>query len=120
MCSINNNNKNKNNNNISYLALYVRWFLNLVHHYYHVAVVSGQAKYQVSKLTAHNPQPKSAPKHHQTHNSSQTSRNAIPYIQYTAVQCCVMLYTQAERGLLSSYPHPTAAKCLAERGHHLT
>ena len=23
------------------------------------------------------------------------------YIQYTAVQCCVMLYTQAERGLLS-------------------
>ena len=24
------------------------------------------------------------------------------YIQYTAVQCCVMLYTQAERGLLSS------------------
>ena len=27
--------------------------------------------------------------------------NSHHYIQYTAVQCCVMLYTQAERGLLS-------------------
>ena len=32
------------------------------------------------------------------------SGHSIPeysYIQYTAVQCCVLLYTQAERGLLS-------------------
>ena len=28
-------------------------------------------------------------------------RDDESYIQYTAVQCCVMLYTQAERGLLS-------------------
>ena len=26
----------------------------------------------------------------------------VMYIQYTAVQCCVLLYTQAQRGLLST------------------